>query len=41
MYIKKSTEGCMLSVVYILFVPSVLFFNCEGGWGEVFVVEAF
>ena len=28
---KKSTEGCMLSVVDILFVQSKLGFNCEGG----------
>ena len=37
---KKSTEGCMLSVVYILFVQSELGFNCEGG-GVVLVLEAF
>ena len=30
---KKSTEGCMLSVVNILFVQSVLGFNCKGGVG--------
>ena len=29
---KKSTEGCMLSVVYILFRQNVLGFNCEGVW---------
>ena len=29
---KKSTEGCMLSVVYILFLQNVLGFNCEGVW---------
>ena len=29
---KKSTEGCMLSVVYILYLQNVLDFNCEGVW---------